>query len=242
MPGRGPVAADGSGATRCRPAHRVPDGEPARQPVTARPAWLHRGPKLLTEPRPFLGGQARDFGAGAGGRGVQLERAQAQSAFHRPDADVHVLHAAVRDHHGALEEDAAADQQVVVALGVADGPDLARNQQQPPQGQHQHHAGTATASHSGGHVHQPSQDKDQGQADSTDGDQVAEGPLHQADSDVLRGNPQPGDAGRVNRLGRHIRLPLWLAASRVARQPFRASRRPPAGSGRNAPPPGPPRS
>ena len=52
-----------------------------------------------------------------------------------PTRDVHVLHPAVGNHHGALEEDAAADEEVVVAFGVADGAHLPRNQHQPPERQ-----------------------------------------------------------------------------------------------------------
>lgn len=55
---------------------------------------------------------------------MQFEGAQAEEAFHRSHGDVHVLHAAVGNHEGALEEDAEAQQQVLVAFGVADGPYL----------------------------------------------------------------------------------------------------------------------
>ena len=52
---------------------------------------------------------------------MERERGQPERVEHRPGLDVHVLHPPVGHHRQRAEEDAAAHQQVVLALGVADG-------------------------------------------------------------------------------------------------------------------------
>ena len=52
-------------------------------------------------------------------RGVHAHRGEAERALERPGGHVDELHPPVRDHGQAEEEDAAPDDQVVLALGVA---------------------------------------------------------------------------------------------------------------------------
>ena len=54
-----------------------------------------------------------------GGGGVHAHGREPERALDRPGGDVDELHPPVRDHRQAREEDAAADEQVVLALGVA---------------------------------------------------------------------------------------------------------------------------
>ena len=53
--------------------------------------------------------------------GVHAHRREAERALERPGGHVDELHPPVRDHRHAEEEDAAADEQVVLALGIAPG-------------------------------------------------------------------------------------------------------------------------
>ena len=133
----------------------LPYGGPHIDPVTVRPAGLHRGRRAARGAGPLRRPAAPGSPPGPGRGGVQFQRAQAQAAFHRSGADIHVLHAPVGDHEGALEKDAAADEQVILAFGVADGPHLAGNQHEPPQGQDQHHGRDGDGQPQRGHCHQP---------------------------------------------------------------------------------------
>ena len=114
-------------------------GRPRRSGGSIRRATRGRkvsghSPASLASPRaascsrrraPSAAGRPGKVGVRAGRGGVEFQRTQAQSAFDGAHPDVHVLHPAVGNCHGPLKEDPAADQEVVIPFGIADGPHLA---------------------------------------------------------------------------------------------------------------------
>ena len=100
--------------------------------LTAPPAVPHHGtragPAVAPPPREAARRSTRSSGRGR----VQLHRRDAELAGERPRADVHVLHPPVGHDDERAEQDAAAHQQVVGALGVAQRTHLTRDQQRDP--------------------------------------------------------------------------------------------------------------
>ena len=75
---------------------------------------------------------AGDGGVGRRGRGVQFERGKIEHPRDRSTRDLDVLHAPVRHDRRRTEHDAPDDEQVVVARGVPDVPDLTRDDEAHP--------------------------------------------------------------------------------------------------------------